>query len=201
MAPRSRTLRARSKSRFRCRSSRSSCRPKVATHTGCTGSAQILRQAKGVAWDLALAGFAADLQHEVADLRDTGGAYRMSFRLQASGGVDRPLALQRCVSGEGVRSATTLLYEPKVLASDDFRDREAIVEFGKLDILRRDARHLVCLFGGPPDGGERGDVVLLVQGDIVGRLRDSQNPHRLAGELGGPLQGRQDHGRGAIGNQ
>ena len=61
----------------------------------------------------------------------------MAFRFQAAAGVHRPLAVDAGLARERVRSAFAFLDEAEVFNRDDFRDREAIVNFRKLDVRRQ----------------------------------------------------------------
>src|SRR4051794_19305704 len=110
-----------------------------------------------MARDLTSACLAADLLYQVADLGDTGCAHRVPLGFQPAAGIDGPLARPRGVPFKRIRTAFSTARKAKVLSGDDFRDRKAVVQFGELDVARRDARHPVSLLAGTPDRGKRGD--------------------------------------------
>ena len=102
--------------RFRINGARPHASPQDGDHAGGAGAAQVLRQAQRVPRDLPLAGFAADLQHQVADLRDAGRAHGMAFRFQPAAGIDGPLARAGGAAGQRVRAALAALDEAEILA-------------------------------------------------------------------------------------
>ena len=63
------------------------------------------------------------------------------------------------------------------------------------------AGHLVSLLGRGFHRAKRRDVVLLIQRDVVRRLRDAQHAHRLVGELRGALQRHDQHRGRAIADE
>src|SRR5579862_1706103 len=113
--------------------------------------------------DLPFARLAAHLNYQVADLTDAGRTHRMALRFESPARVDRPWTRQRCAALQRVRTSVAFLYESEVLGRDDFGDGEAIVDFGELNVLRSDARHLVCLLAGRGHGPECCNVVLFVR--------------------------------------
>ena len=127
--------------------------------------------------DLPLSGFAANLQHQVADLRHAGRAHRMALRFQAAAGVHWPLAPQRRAPCKRVRPALSLFHEPQVFGGDDLGDGEAVVQLGELDLARRHAGHPVRLFARAPNGRKSHNVRLLVQRYVIRALRDPQHPN------------------------
>ena len=85
---------------------------------------------------------------------------------------------------------------------DDLGDGEAVVQFGELDVARA-ARPPSCRpsRAARRTAGKRGDVLLLIERHVVGRLRDAQNAHRLVGELARALERRQQHRGRAVADQ
>ena len=73
--------------------------PQNGHDTRSARTAQILRQPERIALQLHVAGFAADLGNEIAELRHAGGAHGMALGFQAARGVDRLLAGARGGAG------------------------------------------------------------------------------------------------------
>src|SRR4029077_312430 len=86
-----------------------------AQNTRSSRTAQILGQAERISFQLQVAGFAADLGHDVAELRDAGGAHGMALGFEAARGVDRLLACARSGAGGFVRSARTAFDKTQIL--------------------------------------------------------------------------------------
>src|SRR5580693_7915921 len=117
--------------------------------------------------DLPFTRLAPNLQSEIANLSDPGRAHRMPLRLQSTAGIHRPWTIQRGAALQRIRPTFALLDEIQVFRGDDFRDGEAIVQFGELDILRGYSRHLVCFLASRAYGAERRDIVLFVQRNMI----------------------------------
>ena len=84
---------------------------------------------------LALAGLAAHLDDEVADLRHAGGAHRVALGFQAAAGVHGFRAVARGASRGGVRAAFAARDEAEVFERDDLGDGEAVVQLAELDFV------------------------------------------------------------------
>src|SRR2546426_3745671 len=104
------------------------------------------------------------------DLRGSGGAYGVPFRLEASAGVYRN-------SASNVRGAT--LYElaslsgpaeAQVLACDYFRYRETIVDLCHIDVLRFHISHLVGFLRSLFRGVDGREAVTLMETEGILRL-------------------------------
>ena len=72
----------------------------------------------------------------------------MPLGLETAGGVDRHRAVEGGKTLSCGPPALPRTEEAKVLQMDYLRDGEAVVYFGKLDILGGKTRHLVCLLRG-----------------------------------------------------
>src|SRR5579871_2661779 len=195
------TPRVRSRSQFQCRRCQSSYFSQNADYTRRAGATQILGESERMTRNLAFAGLASDLQNQIADLSYSRRAHRVAFRFQTTAGVDGALAGACSVTFERIWSALPARSKAEIFAGDNLGDREAVVQLRKLDVAWRHTCHRIGLLGGAADCGKRGDVGFLVQRDIVGGLGDSENTHRLIGELAGPIVWCQDDGRRSVADQ
>src|SRR2546427_6388760 len=166
---------------------------------GCAGAAQGVRQPAACSDDLALPGLPAKLPHDLDRLRHAGSADRLTAGLQATRGVDGNLAVQRGEAVRGRRAAFPLLDEPEVLNREDLGDREVVVHFGDLDVLRLESRLLERALPRDDRRVHHRQVAPIVQRQEIARLSGAGDSDRGVGELAGLLHLAQDHGRGAIG--
>ena len=111
--------------------------------------------------DLTGSGFVAQLRHQFEDLRQAGGADRMSPGLEAAGRVDRNASAEARGARLDQRTALTDGAELQVLGLQDFCKRRRIVYFGDVDItgpdpgprvglLRSQATHMLIVVGDRP---------------------------------------------------
>ena len=130
-----------------------------------------------MATDLTIAGIATDLHGDIADLAHACCADGMTFRFQASAGVDGKTAVDGTATCRGKRSAFAFLDESEIFAGDDFGNRKTIVELGEFDVFRAESGHCVGFLAGGLDGREAGNVVFAVKGNVIGCLRNAQHAH------------------------
>src|SRR5579863_9342468 len=97
-------------------------------HAGGAAAAEILREPEPVTFQLAVACFAAELLHDVADLCHPRRAHRMPLRLQSAAGIDRQSAIAPRSAFEAEESATAPLHESEVFHGDNLGDRETVVQ-------------------------------------------------------------------------
>src|SRR2546425_1713206 len=104
------------------------------------------------------------------DLRGSGGAYGVPFRLEASAGVYRNSASN--VRGAALYELAPLSRpaEAQVLACDYFRYRETIVDLGHVDVLRLHISHLVGFLRSLFCGTDGRKAVTLMETECVLRL-------------------------------
>ena len=112
-----------------------------------------------VAWHLPVAGLLSQLGPDLDQLARPGGAHRVALALESSGSVDRHAAIQPGHFVGHREMAGAVLEESQVLDVQQFGDREAVVDFGKLDIGGLQSRHLVGLVGRGPCRLETGQVL------------------------------------------
>src|SRR6266436_1068715 len=94
-----------------------------------------------------------------ADIRDAGRAERMSLREQSARNVDRIVAAEarmHAAARVDELAGFAVAAQSEVLVVHELRSREAVMQFGKRDVLRSDTGLLVCLLGRAPR--ERADV-------------------------------------------
>ena len=170
-------------------------------HAGAAGAAHIVGQPEfqvGVV-HLAGAGFAAQLLIHLNHLGHAAGAHRVAFGLEAAAGVDRTVARPgRAPLVHRVR-AFAGGKEAQILGGYDFGNGKAVVDFGHAHLLRPDARHGVSLGGGGFGGGQRSQLLGIMQG-TPGSLPDAGDMHRLVGELARDFTGHQQHAGSAVGD-
>lgn len=96
----------------------------------CTSNPQI---AMG---NLPLSRFSSQLSPNFVELGNPGCANRVPFALQSAGGIDR---LRTLKPGRPIRNgpaALTRLEEAEIFHVNDLGNREAVMHFAELDILR-----------------------------------------------------------------
>src|SRR6266705_5311537 len=166
---------------------------------GCPGSAEGMRQPAACSDDLALPGLPAKLPHDLDRLRHAGSADRLTAGLQATRGVDGNLAVQRGEAVRGRGAAFPLLDEPEVLDREDLGDREVVVHFGDLYVLRLESCFLERAL--PRDDGciHHREVASVVECEKIARLAGPEDADRRVRELTGLLHLTQDDRRGAVG--
>src|SRR5262245_26392303 len=99
-------------------------------------AAQRVHQTGGGAVDLSWARLAAELRHDLADLRRAGGADRMALGLEATRGIDRDLAAEARPAPFRRETPGARLEEPQTLRGHDLGDREAVVQLDHVDVGR-----------------------------------------------------------------
>ena len=72
----------------------------------------------------------------------------MAFRNEPAGGIDATFAIDRGFSVHPILCAFPVLRFSQNFCAERSHDRETIVDFGDLYILRLDSRHLVSGFHG-----------------------------------------------------
>ena len=122
----------------------------------------------------------------------------MALGFQPSAGVDGTRTVQPRAARESIGAAFALRDKTQIFRRQDFGDGEAVMDFGELDIGGGDAGHFVGFLRGLNDGGQRRNVVFLIERHLIGGLGDASYPHRLACELGRALQRSDQNGGRAI---
>src|SRR5687768_10104640 len=107
---------------------------------GGAGAPDVVRESDAGALDLAVAGGATQVPHDLAHLRDAGGAGRVTARLQAAGRVDDELAPVRGAAVGGGLATFALLDEAEVLDGQDLADGVGVMNLRELDVRRADPR-------------------------------------------------------------
>src|SRR5262249_25805626 len=114
------------------------------------------------ALDLPRARGAAQLGHDLGDLRCTGRADGMAFRLETPGRIARDLAAEAGHALFRRDGASAGLEESKTLGGHDLGDGEAVVKFHDVHVGWRLSRALVRARGGPFRRGDAGEIRLFV---------------------------------------
>src|SRR3989441_12113317 len=166
---------------------------------GCAGAAKGVRQPASRSDDLALPGLPAKLPHDFDRLRNAGSADRLTSGLQATRRVDGDLAVQRGEAVRRRRAAFPHLDEAEVLDREDLGDREVVVHFGDLHVLRLESRLLERPLARDDGRVHHREIAPIVQRQEVARLAGAGDANRRVRELAGLLHLTQDDGRGAIG--
>src|SRR5437870_6158901 len=159
---------------------------------GCTGAAQGVRQPAARSDDLAFSGLTAKLPHDLDRLRNSGGADRLAAGLQATRGVHGDLSVQRGEAVRGRGATFPLLDEPEVFDREDLGDREVVVHFGDLYVLRLESCFLARAL--PRDDGciHHREVASVVECEEIARLAGPEDADRRVRELTGLLHLTQD---------
>src|SRR5690606_41792834 len=110
------------------------------------------------AFDLPVARLAAQVRGDFVRVGDAGRADRVALGQQASGDVDRDLALAPRGSGVDEVTGPARLAQPQVVVVDQLRGGEAVVQLHQIEVVRPQSRFLVGRIGGV--AGERVDVGL-----------------------------------------
>src|SRR5207302_1482374 len=149
--------------------------------------------------DLALAGLPAQLPHDLHGLRDARRPDRLAPGLQPTGRVHGDLAIQRGQPFRGGGPALAFLDEPQILDREDLGDREVVMDFGDLDVLRLETGFVERPLARDHRRVQGGQVAPVVQREEVARLARARDPDRRVVELPGLLHLAQDDGGRAIG--
>src|SRR3989442_446215 len=133
--------------------------------------------------DLPLAGFPAELTHDLHGLRDPHGSHGLSAGLQPAGRVHGDLRVKRGLAVLRRHPAEALLHEPQVLDCHNLRDCEVVMDLRDLHLLRRQGGRVERPL--PRDDGRvhRRQVPPIVEGEEVGGLSGSEELHRGVCEL------------------
>ncbi len=99
-----------------------------------------MRKADARAFYLALARFAPELPRELAYLGDARRADGMSFGQKAAARVDREFAAEFDRAVHKGLFVFAVLEQAESFDAHEFRDREAVVHFGKIKVFGPDAR-------------------------------------------------------------
>src|SRR5258706_9017583 len=94
-------------------------------------------------FDLARAKPAAQLAHRFHDAEETSGRTGMGMRQHSPVGVDRKLAADTGLTLGEERAPLAGRAEAELFKLDNGHDREAVVQFCDVDVLRAEARHFV----------------------------------------------------------
>ena len=97
-------------------------------------AAGALRQADARAVDLARAGAALQLPHDLDHLRDAGGAERMALGEQAAARVDRHAAAEPRGAGAQQRHRLAVRRQAQRLVVQQLGDREGVVQLDHVDV-------------------------------------------------------------------
>src|SRR5947209_13002562 len=154
---------------------------------GCTGAAQGVRQPAARSDDLAFSGLPAKLPHDLDRLRNSGGADRLTAGLQAARSVHGDLSVLRGEAIRGRGAALPLLDEPEVFDREDLGDREVVVHFGDLYVLRLESCFLERALPRADGGIHHREVASVVECEEMPRLAGPEDPDGLFRELPGLL--------------
>src|SRR5438094_131030 len=158
-------------------------------------AAERVGEAPASALDLAGAGLAAELRHDLRHLRGARRPDRVALGLQAPGRIHRDLSAEPGQALLGGAPSGARLEEAEPLRGDDLGDREAVVQLDHVHVGGPDPSLAVGGGRGTLGRGHAGEVTLVAEQHPVGRRRGAQDPDRLA-VLARHLFGRQDD-RGA----
>src|SRR5439155_11592240 len=123
-------------------------------------------------------GFAAQLADSLEDLGHAAAVDGMVAAETATVGVERQLADARNQIAVGDElAALTLLAEAEVFELHQYRDGEAVIDRGVLDILRGNARLLEGARAGP-DAGGISQIEILAAARAFHRLAMTDQPHQ-----------------------
>src|SRR5207245_9462838 len=143
-----------------------SCRfAPVDHHDVLAHPAVVVREPDRRAGHRAGAGVAAELDEDLSRLGDAGGAERVTASDQPAARVHDHVAAVVAAPRGDERARLALAAEAQLLARNEFRDREAVVYLGEVDLARRDAGHPVRGLRRTPARGPL-RVVLVERGEL-----------------------------------
>src|SRR5437660_459704 len=108
-------------------------------------AAAILGDREARALDLALAGLAAQLRHQLEDLPEAGRADRVALRFQPAGRVDRDPSAERRLAALGDPAALAEGAEAEILRLHHLREGRGVVDLGHVHLLGPDPGALIGL--------------------------------------------------------
>ena len=113
-----------------------------------------MSQANVSTFQLALAGLTPNLGHYLKNLADAGTANGVPLCFETSADIDRHTAVSADVALRNSISALSGSKEAKVLDIDDLSNREAVMHFGKIDVLWRKPGLMIRFRSGALGGRE-----------------------------------------------
>src|SRR6267142_3452492 len=171
------------------------------THEDGRGvAAEGVGEAAPRALDLPRAGLAAQLGHDLADLRRARGADRVALGLQPARRIHGDLATKARPALFGGEAAGARLEETEPFGGDDLGDGEAVVQLDDVDVLRADARLPVGRRRRALGGRHAREVALVADEHRVRRGRGGEHPDRPAG-FPRDLLGDEHEGGAAVGER